>query len=574
MNLSKKLVLALAGTSLVAPAAASAQEIASLNGRAAVSSYTQQQVEDRFMAWESRNQVTSVNQFSDVQPTDWAYQALSNLVEKYGCVAGYPDGTFKGKQALSRYEAAALLNSCLDRVTEATDELQKLLSEFKVELATLTGRVDKLDKKVGKLEAQQFSTTTKLKGEVNFILGGIPGYSSNTGVTGGVPQNKRNQGNTTFNYDVKLSFDTSFSGQDLLKTRLRAGNFSALPFGSSSQPFKLDKSDTSKDAVYIDRLYYTFPVGKDKSIKLTAGALVRNTELSWIPTAYNATILDFFTTGGSPGTYNKATGQGFGFQWKQKVAKGKPGWLINTNYVVAGNNGLAGDGTKEKPFENPKQGATNVAGASGADSNYGVFNSQSGLNWLTQVGYAASNWGAAVAYRYGTAGSSARDGNGVAGASLLRNQTSNAISANAYWQPVKTGWFPSISAGYGYNWVDGSRLGQTTTGTAGSNTSSARSSASWFAGLQWDDAFLKGNAAGIAFGQPAFSNTPAQSNPWLVEWFYRFKVSDNISITPSLFYGTGISNTRSTSSGGGSGNANTGSTYQGLGGVIQTTFRF
>ena len=299
---------------------------------------------------------------------------------------------------------------------------------------------------------------------------------------------------------------------------------------------------------------------------MTAGALVRNTELSWIPTAYNATVLDFFTTGGAPGTYNKATGQGFGFQWKQKVAKGKPAWLINTNYVVAGNNGLAGDGT---------QGTTTKQGASGADSNYGVFNSQSGLNWLTQVGYAASNWGAAVAYRYGTAGSSVRDGNGLAGASLLLNQSSNSISANAYWQPIKTGWFPSISAGYGYNWVDGANYGaSTTTATSGKSTGGANSSASWFAGFQWDDAFIKGNAAGIAFGQPAFSNTPAQSDPWLVEWFYRFKVSDNISITPTLFYGTGISNTRSGSSGGGSGNSANGSTYNGLGGVIQTTFRF
>ena len=35
-------------------------------------------------------QVTSVTQFSDVYPTDWAYQALANLVETYGCVAGYP----------------------------------------------------------------------------------------------------------------------------------------------------------------------------------------------------------------------------------------------------------------------------------------------------------------------------------------------------------------------------------------------------------------------------------------------------------------------------------------------------
>ncbi len=561
MKASKKFI-AIATTSLIAPLAAPAQELASLSGNNAVNEYMNQQNIDTFRAWESRNQVTNVSQFSDVKSTDWAYQALSNLVEKYGCVAGYPDGSFKGGNAMTRYEAAALLNACLDRVTEVTDDLQRLMNEFKAELATLKGRVDGLDKKVGKLEAQQFSTTTKLKGEVNFILGGIPGYTSNTGVNSAGQQNLQRQGNTTFNYDVKLSFDTSYTGQDLLKTRLRAGNFSALPFGSASQPFFLDKAVASNDGVFIDRLYYTFPVGKDKSIKLTAGALVRNTEISWIPTAYSANVLDFFTTAGSPGTYNKATGQGFGFQWKQKVAKGKPAWLINSNYVVAGNNGLAGDGT---------QGPTNRNGGSGADSSYGVFNSDSGINWLTQVGYAASNWGAAIAYRYGTAGSSVRDGNGLAGAGLLTNQTSNAISLNAYWQPIKTGWFPSISAGYGYNWVDGASTGTTTALRAGSGPIN---SANWFAGFQWDNAFFKGNAAGVAFGQPAFSNSLTQDSPWLIEWFYRFQVSDKISITPTLFYGTGIANTRSAITGGGSGNRTNGTTFDGLGGVIQTTFRF
>ena len=119
----------------------------------------------------SQEQVTSITQFSDVQPTDWAYQALSNLVERYGCVAGYPNGTYKGGQSMTRFEAAALLNACLDRVTEVTDELQRLLNEFKAELVVLTARVDGLDAKVGQLEATQFSTTTKLKGEANFILG-------------------------------------------------------------------------------------------------------------------------------------------------------------------------------------------------------------------------------------------------------------------------------------------------------------------------------------------------------------------------------------------------------------------
>ena len=88
----------------------------------------------------SADQVTSVTQFSDVYPTDWAYQALSNLVEQYGCVAGYPNGTFGGNRAMTRYEAAALLNACLDRITEVTDELKNLVMEFEKELAIIRPR--------------------------------------------------------------------------------------------------------------------------------------------------------------------------------------------------------------------------------------------------------------------------------------------------------------------------------------------------------------------------------------------------------------------------------------------------
>ncbi|HEY9895853.1 MAG TPA: iron uptake porin, partial [Candidatus Sericytochromatia bacterium] len=63
-------------------------------------------------------QVTSVSQLSDVQPTDWAFQALQSLVERYGCIVGYPDRTYRGNRALTRYEFAAGLNACMDRINE------------------------------------------------------------------------------------------------------------------------------------------------------------------------------------------------------------------------------------------------------------------------------------------------------------------------------------------------------------------------------------------------------------------------------------------------------------------------
>ncbi|MFN5749126.1 MAG: iron uptake porin, partial [Pseudanabaena sp.] len=135
--------------------------------------------------------VTSVSQLSDVKPTDWAFTALQSLVERYGCIAGYPDRTFRGKQATTRYEFAAGLNACLDKINEIISAgladkvskedlatLQKLQEEFAAELATLRGRVDALDAKVTKLEAQQFSTTTKLSGLAFFNVTGATGNNA------------------------------------------------------------------------------------------------------------------------------------------------------------------------------------------------------------------------------------------------------------------------------------------------------------------------------------------------------------------------------------------------------------
>jgi hypothetical protein len=454
--------------------------------------------------YSSVEQVTSVSQFSDVRPTDWAYQALTNLVERYGCVAGYPDGTYRGGSSMTRYEAAALLNACLDRVTEVTDEIRKLQEEFKQELIVLRGRVDGLEARTAVLEANQFSTTTKLNGEVNFVLGGVPGYRSRGDKADG----------TAFNYDVRLNFDTSFTGKDLLRTRLRAGDFSAQPFGSSSSLFKLDKAEMTDSSVKIDRLYYQFPVGRD--LKVTVGPKVRNTEMAWIPSAYKSDILDFFSTAGAPGVYNKATGSGVGVQYS------KSGFVAGLNYVAQN-----GDSTES-----------------------GVFDSAGALNVLAQLGYRADNWGVGVGYRYGSEGTRPRTYNGFRGANgaLLSNQDSNSVAANAYWRPTETGVIPSISAGYGYNAVSG-RPGAT----------DATDSQSWFVGLQWDDAFVDGNAAGVAVGQPANAEGLANDSVML-EVFYKLQVTDNISVTPAVFYVSNDAGQR--------GNASE------VGGVIQTTFRF
>jgi hypothetical protein len=621
MKLFQQLLLAPAALGLVAPLTAQANGLDLASSTSAINNYSQQQDLDRFRAWEAQNQVTSVTQFSDVQPTSWAYQALSNLIERYGCVAGYPNGTFKGGQALTRWEAAALLNACLDRITETTDELQRLLNDFQKELAVLRGRVDGLEKKVGRLEATQFSTTTKLQGDTYWSIGAaafgnsgrisplsnvtLPGAAAPVGGptgTNGYARNRALAGGTVFNYDFRLNLNTSFTGKDLLYTRLRAGNYNGSPF--SGQPYGLMALDRAfpgntqgtaaqNNLFYLDRLYYRFPIGKE--FTAIAGPVARNTEfLAVSPSYYTGwSGLDFFTLHGAPGTYNKATGGMAGLMWKQNVKKGKPFFAVSTSYVAPGaNNGATNN-------------VVNAANSNGA----GIFGDYSAASWLTQIGYQAQQWKATFAWRYGQCNQNqARRGTVVAGANLACggpttpfglptdptvSAFSGPIQENSFalglaWTPKKTGiWMPSVSLGWGYNAVaqSGSAVPPTPTGTAAQialqNTfnrqnrwayaSNVAASQSWTLGLQWNDAFAKGNAAGMAVGQPTFVTstrngaTPFDGN-YAWEWWYKFQVSDNIAVTPLLFY---LSNP---SSANGTGPVNTGANV--FGGLLTAQFRF
>lgn len=56
-----------------------------------------------------REPLEVLSRFSDLQPQDWAYQALMDLQQRYGCVAGVPGEAFAGRHSISRFEAAALL---------------------------------------------------------------------------------------------------------------------------------------------------------------------------------------------------------------------------------------------------------------------------------------------------------------------------------------------------------------------------------------------------------------------------------------------------------------------------------
>jgi hypothetical protein len=517
MKLFQQLLVAPAALGLLAPVAATAAEL-NLDG---VNKYA------------AEEQVTSISQFSDVKPTDWAYQALSNLIERYGCVAGYPDGTYKGGRAMTRFEAAALLNACLDRVTEVTDELKKLMAEFEKELAILKGRVDGLEAKVGELEANQFSTTTKLKGIATFTVGGasngvvgaVANQIADNGEAFGEPIAARRAEKVAFNYDVKLMLDTSFTGKDLLRTTLRSGNAGGSVFGGGGSALMetyFQQEGNGNDTVTIDRLFYQFPIGEN--FTGTFGAKVSQGDmLAMWPSVYPAdSILDRFTTAGSNNLYSLNLGAGAGIWYE------KDGFSVSVSYV-------------SNEYAAPYSYEADLSGGGLGD----------GSTTTVQVGYAGDNWGVAFGYNY------------TENASLVGNlailplqvdlydvQGTNNYGLSAYWQPEESGWIPSISAGVGATQFNGGN--------------SSDDAWSWMVGLQWADAIIKGNAFGIGLGE---ANTDADQ--FAFEVWYKFQVTDNISVTPAIFW---IENGGSSEfESGGFRPANQSDSF---GAVLKTTFKF
>lgn len=93
---------------------------------------------------------SAANPFSDVKPSDWAYQSVEKLASE-GVVEGYPDGTFKGDKPITRYEMAQITAKLMaknDLTADQKKEVEKLSGEYASELQNLGVRVSELEKKV------------------------------------------------------------------------------------------------------------------------------------------------------------------------------------------------------------------------------------------------------------------------------------------------------------------------------------------------------------------------------------------------------------------------------------------
>lgn len=301
-------------------------------------------------------QVTNVNELRDAAPTDWAYEALKSLVERYGCISGFPNQTYQGDQPLSRYEFAAGLNSCLNQIerlvassrsVSAEDQatLARLSQEFGAELATLKGRVDEIESRTGVLEDNSFSTTTKLNTEIiNYVLATLGDQK---------PDGSEIDEEITFSSRVRLNFDSSFTGEDLLSVRLQAANITS-PFESGgTNSLALNFEGNNENNVEIDLFYYTFPLTEKISALVGTNGVLIDDIFDVAPTmgaaydslslfsAYNNLVYDNGNQGGAALGLNieilESVNLDVGY-WATNPADSEPGsGLFNGNYATGAN---------------------------------------------------------------------------------------------------------------------------------------------------------------------------------------------------------------------------------------------
>jgi hypothetical protein len=480
-------------------------------------------------------QVTSVSELADVKPTDWAFSALQSLVERYGCIEGYPDRTFRGQRALSRYEFAAGLNACLDKVNEVISAgladkvskddlgtLQRLQEDFAAELAALSGRAETLVGKVDRLEKQQFSTNTKLTGEVIFGFGGgSSGAEFGSDIITGTGNGKTatllpgGSTNVTAHARVYLDFNTSFTGKDLLLTRLVAGNGGDGPqgaLGAVSAPFNigsigLDGYGLAYAGVgsnfAIDTLRYDFPLNKNFKVSLGTNIFASDyVDLNSFANNESQDFASLFFTN-NPLIFPVDAGSGAALDWNP----GGGAVSIRAVYVAAnaseparGNN-AAGFRTNRGLTGDPYQGTFEIEFAPrDKDGNIKNF---------------------ALRLQYTNAS--------------VSNVTVNTGGVNLEWAFAKKA---ALFGRYGFGTIDSRITGIVNPAFDGFINKgvpvTSLSPQTWMVGLAFPDLLRRDDLLAFAVGQPFIESKVGNSTQTNLEIFYRFRVSDNISITPDL----------------------------------------
>lgn len=463
-------------------------------------------------------QVTSVDELSDVLPSDWAYVALQRLVEDYGCIEGDASGRFRGSAPLSRYEFAAALDTCLSRLLGVTagdygsdwETLERLTQEFSAELATVRADVDTLEAQVATLEEQQFSDTTRLFGQAIF---GVQTRSENTADFFPVDGEEDTEDpGTAINFvsNLQLSLLTELNSDTFLLMGLQAGDGSSTPRLNNDVRLSYE-GDTDFNVEVSD---LTLRHRLSPNLALIAGAKGVNA------------INTFRGT-------NRIESAGFG----------PLSAFAQRNPIIAIGGGSAGVGVDWQMTNRTSLQAV-YSSSDAADAANGLFGNGSDKTLALQLSSTpVDSLDLALNYAYSHSPSGdLRTGIGDTQLTAGDSLDTHAFGATAAWAIS-----PDVTLG---TWG-----GFTTSSTP--DESGSVETTNWMVFLNFPDLFKEGNMGGLYVGQPPkitkSSLRQGQNIPDLlagglgnpgdqpsttthIELFYRHRVNDSFTLTPGFFY--------------------------------------
>ena len=455
-----------------------------------------------------KEQFNQVDQLQDIQPGDWAADALQNLIDHYQCIPGNIQ-KFEGNKTINREEFAAILNLCLTELEkliitsnqifinkEDLTKLQQLKNQFAPELVKLNQKLEKGENRTEILRANKFSPTGKLTGDIAIGMVGLFGEKK---------AGNDLQDNGIIIHRTRLNFDSSFTGKDFLRVRLQARNSTSLNTnitGTNMTRLSIDGSDNNAISLN-DSFYYKFPVSDRTNIWIIGGSFGAEN----IVNLMNPPITSDSNHGISA----------FG--------------LFNPVYRMALGPGIA---IKHK-FDDQLSFTFNYRARNSNVSTpqFGLFNGNYAL--VTELAYTPSkNFGIGFAYINNYFRGSNIDLFGGIGSEFARKPFNNVSSSvNSYAIQTHITIMPNFDIS---GWASLSNV----QAESGINKGANADIINWAVIFSFLDVGKKGDFVGLIFGMPPqtiyndLKSRQDQDTSLLFDMFYRYQVNDNLALTPGF----------------------------------------
>lgn len=461
-------------------------------------------LEDRAILGSSVAQVPLVSQLSDVQPSDWAYQALVNLSRRYEGLTGYPNGTFQGNHTLSRDEFAAALVQVLDQIAtlqlsisaEERVVLNRLQTEFSQEMAQLQLSLEDLELQSQLIAAQQVSTIVRFSGQL-IVAATAGSYSGDQIIAPRGAVVTEDDPSSFFLNRVALFFDASFDGEDLLQIRLVSGSNgpndnvagSLEPNFGSTLDYAVQGRDNSFS---LARAYYSFSPTTDLQVVLAP--LVSISDFvdgnRSIPPSFRG-----FSTQALASNFvllPRPFGTGAVLDWNPNGGD----FSVRAAYVAADTSNTTGENTRLVGGGSTED--VQLFPSSGGSSDSGLFSDP--YQGFVELEYASDRFAIRLQYAGGQVLGSDFDGVGV--------NAELAVSPEF-----------ALFGRYGASRYTNTTIGELTPQY-------------WMAGATYTSLFKADDLTGIAVTQPFVEESVGNATQTTFEAFYNLPITERISVSP------------------------------------------